>query len=109
MLGMGLSTAAQAQVRCAANSDEAGNFDCPSSEIHSAMTAARAFRKDSKSFVNLSIYEQPGRLPASRKSRLQPQQILRFYSKKEAARRNPRSDSCLFEFIRGQIAFSGNH
>jgi hypothetical protein len=27
-------------------------------EIHSAMTAARAFRDDSKSFVNLSIYEQ---------------------------------------------------
>src|ERR1035438_7909328 len=38
--------------------EAAGNFDCPSSEIHSAMTAARAFRNDSKSFVNLSIYEQ---------------------------------------------------
>jgi hypothetical protein len=38
--------------------EAAGNFDCPSSEIHSAMTAARAFRDDSKSFVNLSIYEQ---------------------------------------------------
>jgi hypothetical protein len=38
--------------------ESAGDFDCPSSEIHSAMTAARAFRNDSKSFVNLSIYEQ---------------------------------------------------
>jgi hypothetical protein len=38
--------------------EAAGDFDCPSSEIHSAMTAARAFRNDSKSFVNLSIYEQ---------------------------------------------------
>jgi hypothetical protein len=38
--------------------EPAGDFDCPSSEIHSAMTAARAFRNDSKSFVNLSIYEQ---------------------------------------------------
>jgi hypothetical protein len=38
--------------------EAAGNFDCPSSEIHAAMTAARAFRDDSKSFVNLSIYEQ---------------------------------------------------
>src|ERR1022692_2424628 len=38
--------------------EAAGNFDCPTSEIHSAMTAARAFRNDSKSFVNLSIYEQ---------------------------------------------------
>jgi hypothetical protein len=38
--------------------ESAGDFDCPSPEIHSAMTAARAFRDDSKSFVNLSIYEQ---------------------------------------------------
>jgi hypothetical protein len=38
--------------------EAAGDFDCPSPEIHSAMTAARAFRDDSKSFVNLSIYEQ---------------------------------------------------
>jgi hypothetical protein len=35
-----------------------GDIDCPSPEIHSAMTAARAFRDDSKSFVNLCIYEQ---------------------------------------------------
>jgi len=58
MLGMGHFTAAQAQVRCAANSDTAGNFDADDLEIHSALTAARAFRDDSKSFVNLSIYEQ---------------------------------------------------
>jgi hypothetical protein len=38
--------------------EAAGDLDCPSPEIHSAMTAARAFRDDSKSFVNLSIYEQ---------------------------------------------------
>jgi proteasome lid subunit RPN8/RPN11 len=38
--------------------EAAGDFDCPSALIHSAMTTARAFRKDSKSFVNLSIYEQ---------------------------------------------------
>jgi hypothetical protein len=40
--------------------EAAGNFDdnTDSPEIHSAMTAARAFRDDSKSFVNLSIYEQ---------------------------------------------------
>jgi hypothetical protein len=38
--------------------EAAGDFDCPSAQIHSAMTAARAFRNDSKSFVNLSIYEQ---------------------------------------------------
>jgi hypothetical protein len=38
--------------------EAAGNFDTDNPEIHSAMTAARAFRDDSKSFVNLSIYEQ---------------------------------------------------
>jgi hypothetical protein len=38
--------------------EAAADFDCPTAEIHSAMTAARAFRNDSKSFVNLSIYEQ---------------------------------------------------
>jgi hypothetical protein len=36
----------------------AGDFDCPSTLIHSAMTAARAFRDRSQAFVNLSIYEQ---------------------------------------------------
>jgi hypothetical protein len=38
--------------------ERAGDFDCPSPEIHSAMTAARAFRAGSQAFVNLSIYEQ---------------------------------------------------
>jgi hypothetical protein len=40
--------------------EAAGNFDdkTDNPEIHSAMTAARAFRDNSKAFVNLSIYEQ---------------------------------------------------
>jgi hypothetical protein len=38
--------------------EPAGDFDADNPEIHSAMTAARAFREDSKAFVNLSIYEQ---------------------------------------------------
>src|ERR1700691_6702296 len=40
--------------------ESAGDFDdnTDTPETHSAMTAARAFRDDSKSFVNLSIYEQ---------------------------------------------------
>ena len=38
--------------------EQAGDFDADNPEIHSAMTAARAFREDSKAFVNLSIYEQ---------------------------------------------------
>src|SRR6202167_6805433 len=40
--------------------ESAGDFDdnTDNPETHSAMTAARAFRNDSRSFVNLSIYEQ---------------------------------------------------
>jgi hypothetical protein len=38
--------------------EAAGNIDVGHPEIHAAFTAARAFRDDSKSFVNLSIYEQ---------------------------------------------------
>ena len=38
--------------------EAAGNFDAEHPEIHSAMTAAKAFRADSQAFVNLSIYEQ---------------------------------------------------
>jgi hypothetical protein len=40
--------------------EAAGNFDdnTDNPEIHSAMTAARAFRDRSQAFVNLSIYEQ---------------------------------------------------
>jgi hypothetical protein len=38
--------------------EAAGNIDFGHPQIHAAFTAARAFRDDSKSFVNLSIYEQ---------------------------------------------------
>jgi len=38
--------------------EAAGDFDADNPEIHSAMTAARAFRTHSQAFVNLSIYEQ---------------------------------------------------
>jgi hypothetical protein len=38
--------------------EAAGNIDVGHPQIHAALTAARAFRDDSKSFVNLSIYEQ---------------------------------------------------
>jgi hypothetical protein len=40
------------------HSEEAGNFDAASPEIHSALTAAKVFRDNSKAFVNLSLYEQ---------------------------------------------------
>jgi hypothetical protein len=38
--------------------EEAGDFDAENENIHSAFTAAAAFRANSKAFVNLSIYEQ---------------------------------------------------
>ena len=38
--------------------EEAGDFDAADENIHSAFTAAAAFRANSKAFVNLSIYEQ---------------------------------------------------
>ena len=38
--------------------EAAGDFDANNPEVHSAMTAAKAFRAHSQAFVNLSIYEQ---------------------------------------------------
>jgi len=52
--------------------EAAGNVDADNPEIHSAMTATRAFREDSKAFVNLSIYEQ--RLHRSMKEALMQSQ-----------------------------------
>jgi hypothetical protein len=38
--------------------EAAGDFDADSTDTHAALTAARAFRDHSQSFVNLSVYEQ---------------------------------------------------
>jgi hypothetical protein len=38
--------------------EEAGNIDVNHCQVHAALTAARVFRDDSKSFVNLTLYEQ---------------------------------------------------
>jgi hypothetical protein len=38
--------------------EAAGDIETDHPEIHAALTAARVFREDSKSFVNLSLYEQ---------------------------------------------------
>lgn len=38
--------------------EQAGNFEAGSREMHSALTAAKVFRDNSKTFVNLSLYEQ---------------------------------------------------
>jgi hypothetical protein len=40
------------------NYEDAGDFDADNENIHSAFTAAKAFRANSQAFVNLSIYEQ---------------------------------------------------
>jgi len=38
--------------------EEAGRIDVNHPEVHAALTAARVFRDDSQTFVNLSLYEQ---------------------------------------------------
>ena len=88
---MGHFTAAQAQVRCAVNSDTAGDFDADNPEIHSAMTAARAFREGSKAFVNLSIYKQ--RLHRSMKDALR--QLKELQADRRERRRTEMDDAIL--------------
>jgi hypothetical protein len=69
--------------------EPAGDFDCPTPEIHSAMTAARAFRDDSRSFVNLSIYEQ--RLHRSMKESLR--QLRELQSERREREKNEMDDA----------------
>jgi hypothetical protein len=38
--------------------EAAGNIDTEHPQVHAALTAARVFRDDSKSFLNLTLYEQ---------------------------------------------------
>jgi hypothetical protein len=38
--------------------ETAGNIETEHPQVHAALTAARVFRDDSKSFANLSLYEQ---------------------------------------------------
>jgi len=69
--------------------EAAGDFDAPNSEIHSAMTAARAFRENSKAFVNLSIYEQ--RLHRSMKDALR--QLKELQTERRARRKAEMDDA----------------
>jgi hypothetical protein len=69
--------------------EAAGNFDADHPSIHSAMTAARAFRKDSQSFVNLSIYEQ--RLHRSQKEALR--QLRELQTERRALRQAEMDDA----------------
>jgi hypothetical protein len=66
-----------------------GDFDAVSSEYHSAMTAARAFREDSKAFVNLSIYEQ--RLHRSMKEALR--QLKELQTERRERRKTEMDDA----------------
>src|SRR5277367_2333111 len=40
------------------HSEEAGEIETEHPQVHAALTAARVFRDDNKSFLNLSLYEQ---------------------------------------------------
>jgi hypothetical protein len=69
--------------------EDAGNFNADNPEIHSAMTAARAFREDSKAFVNLSIYEQ--RLHRSMKEALR--QLKELQAERRERRKTEMDDA----------------
>jgi hypothetical protein len=69
--------------------EAAGNFDANHPEIHAAMTAACAFRADSQSFVNLSIYEQ--RLHRSQKEALR--QLRELQTERRALRKAEMDDA----------------
>ena len=69
--------------------ESAGDFDADNPEIHSAMTAARAFREDSKAFVNLSIYEQ--RLHRSMKDALR--QLKELQAERRERRKTEMDDA----------------
>ena len=62
--------------------EAAGEIETDHPEIHAALTAARVFREDSKSFVNLSLYEQ--RLQRTLKESLR--QLQELQTKRIAAR-----------------------
>jgi hypothetical protein len=62
--------------------EAAGDIEADHPQIHAALTAARVFREDSKSFVNLSLYEQ--RLQRTLKESLRQLQDLQ--TKRIAAR-----------------------
>src|SRR5579863_2338299 len=62
--------------------EAAGEIDADHPQIHAALTAARVFREDSKSFVNLSLYEQ--RLQRTLKESLR--QLQELQTKRIAAR-----------------------
>ena len=69
--------------------EQAGDFDADNPEIHSAMTAARAFREGSKAFVNLSIYEQ--RLHRSMKEALR--QLKELQAERRERRKTEMDDA----------------
>jgi hypothetical protein len=62
--------------------EAAGDIDADHPQVHAALTAARVFREDSKSFVNLSLYEQ--RLQRTLKESLR--QLQELQTKRIAAR-----------------------
>jgi hypothetical protein len=62
--------------------ESAGAIDTGHPPVHAALTAARVFREDSKSFVNLSLYEQ--RLQRTLKESLR--QLQELQTKRIAAR-----------------------
>jgi hypothetical protein len=63
--------------------EAAGEIETDHPQVHAALTAARVFRDDSKSFVNLSLYEQ--RLQRTLEKSLKQLQALQAERKAQAA------------------------
>jgi hypothetical protein len=63
--------------------EEAGNIDTEHPQVHAALTAARVFRDDSQSFVNISLYEQ--RLQRTLEKSLKQLKALQAERKAQAA------------------------
>src|SRR6267154_1858597 len=72
-----------------AHLESAGDSDAEHADIHSVLTAARAFREHSKDFVNLSLYEQ--RLHRSMREALR--QLMELQSARRERHKAPRDDA----------------
>ena len=72
----------------------AGDFDAEHPDIHSALTASRAFQAHSKDFVNLSLYEQ--RLHRSRREALRELEELKSTRRERMTEKEKRGNGFVY-------------
>ncbi len=92
--------------------EAAGEIETEHAQVHAALTAARVFRDDSKSFANLSLYEQ--RLQRTLEKSLRQLQTLQAERRaaaalsKDAVREQEAADAAKAETQRNQNKTQGN-